>query len=309
MARLLITGASGFIGSHLARSFAQAGHQVTAAARSLSPDLAAALPGCQLLGLDVMQDLTGIQGEWDCIVHTATANDIVSRDFRAGMELSTAGTNNVLEAARRLGVSHVVFFSTLQVYGAELCGTVTEQTPVQLVNSYGLNHYAGELTCQLFSRLHGIKTSVVRPANVYGCPASSTVNRWSLVPMCFVKEVLASGTITLRSSGLQRRDFVSLRQVAGACSHLIENPPDLTGIFNIASGETWNMLDAANWVAASAAAKSGRKPEVLVLSDQPSHPNEFRVLSAITPGPLGGGSAAEMSEEIGKMFELFGNVR
>jgi len=306
MARLLITGASGFIGSHLAQSLAQAGHSVTATARILSPDLQAALPNCQMMTLDVLQDLTAVQGEWDCILHTATANDIVSRDFKAGMELSAVGTQNVLEAARRLGVPHVVFFSTLQVYGAELNGTVTEQTPVHLVNNYGLNHYAGELTCQLFSRLHGIKTSIVRPANVYGCPVSTTVNRWSLVPMCFVKEALASGTITLRSSGLQRRDFVSLRQVAGACAHLIEQPPELTSVHNISSSETWSMLDAAGWVADSYAKTHGTKLDLKMMSTEPTQPNDFHVDSAITPPPLGGSSAAEMSMEITRMFEFFG---
>lgn len=308
MARLLITGASGFIGSHLAQSLAQAGHSVTATARTLSPELQAALPNCQMMMLDVLHGLAAVQGEWDCILHTATANDIVSRDFKAGMELSAVGTQNVLEAARRLGVPHVLFFSTLQVYGTELNGTITEQTPVHLVNQYGLHHYAGELTCQLFSRLHGIKTSIVRPANVYGCPVSTTVNRWSLVPMCFVKEALASGTITLRSSGLQRRDFVSLRQVAGACAHLIDRPPELTSVFNIASSETWNMLDAAHWVAKSYAAIYGKNLELQVLSSEPSQPNDFNVHSAITPRPLGGSSAVEMSGEITKMFEFFGNV-
>jgi UDP-glucose 4-epimerase len=309
MARLLITGASGFIGSHLASSLSLAGHSVTASARCPSSELQAALPNCQMLKLDVMQDLCGVQGDWDCILHTATANDIVSREFAAGMELSTQGTHNVLEAARRIGVPHVIFFSTLQVYGAELNGTVTEQTPVHLVNQYGLNHYAGELTCQLCSRLHGVKISIVRPANVYGCPVSPTVNRWSLVPMCFVKEALASGTITLRSSGLQRRDFVSLRQVAGACAHLIEQPPELTSVHNISSSETWNMLDAARWVADIYATTRGTKLDLKVKSTEPSEPNDFRVDSAITPQPLGGSTAAEMSMEITKMFEFFGNVR
>jgi UDP-glucose 4-epimerase len=306
MARLLITGASGFIGSYLAQSLSRAQHHVTAGARRPSPDLQGVLPNCHLIALDVLQGMQAVEGEWDCILHTATANDILSRDFRAGIELSAVGTQNLLEMAHRLGVPHVIFFSTLQVYGTELNGEVNEETPVQLQNQYGLNHYAGELTCQLFSRLHRVKTSVVRPANVYGCPVSPTVDRWSLVPMCFVKEALASASITLRSSGLQRRDFVSLRQVSEACAHLIAQPPELSGVFNIASGETWNMLDAARWVREAYTLARGSLIDVRVLSEIPAQANDFRVHSAITPPPLGGSSAEEMSAEIAKMFEFFG---
>lgn len=309
MANILITGASGFIGSYLAHHLSQRGHSLTATARTITPQLRLALPECAMMELDVLKDTSAIRGRWDCIIHTATANDVVSKKFRDGMELSTVGTQNVLELGLRLGVPHVVFLSTLQVYGAELNGVITEKAPVHLVNAYGLNHHAGELTCQLFSRTHGLKTSIIRPANVFGCPISATVSRWSLVPMCFVREALSEGTITLRSSGLQRRDFVSLRQVAGACAYLIGNPPEQTATFNVASSETWSMLDAARWVMEIGCRFLGREVALRVMSDQPKSPNDFTVESSITPPPLGGSSSAEMSEEIAKMFEFFRNDR
>jgi UDP-glucose 4-epimerase len=193
MAKVLVTGASGYIGSHVAGYLRDRGHEVTATARRVTPELTMSLPGCQLETLDVMEVSTAFLGDWDCILHTATSNDILSRDFEAGVALSVFGTRNVLDLAKRCGVPHVVFFSTLQVYGAELSGVIGEDAVPDPVSDYGLNHEFGEQVCRLESKRSGFRTTVLRPANVYGCPASRTVDRWSLVPTCFVREALAEG--------------------------------------------------------------------------------------------------------------------
>jgi UDP-glucose 4-epimerase len=289
----------------MCRWLREQGHVVTASARTITQALEEAVDGCRILPLDVLAIPDDLDGSWDCIVHTATSNDILSRDFEAGIELSTFGTRNVLNLAKRLGVPHVLFFSTLQVYGTELKGEVSETSHLDLVNEYGLNHRFGELVCKLSSRQQGVRTSIMRPANVYGCPVSRTVDRWSLVPMCFVKEALESGTITLRSSGLQRRDFVSLRQVAAACEAVILERPETDRIYNIATGRTWSMLDAAGWVATAFVEAGLTAPELRVLGDEPQIPNEFRVHSTVTPPPMGGSSAVEMAAEITKMLEFF----
>lgn len=305
MADILVTGASGYIGSYLCHWLQEQGHVVTATARTITPELEGALRGCRILPLDVLDIPVDFDGKWDCIVHTATANDILSRDFEAGIELSTIGTRNILNLAKRLDVPHVLFFSTLQVYGTELAGEVSESGPLELVNEYGLNHRFGELVCNLSSRQYGVRTSIVRPANVYGCPVSRTVDRWSLVPMCFVKEGLEGGTITLRSSGRQRRDFVSLRQVAGACGAIINKVPETDRIYNIASGLTSSMLEVAGWVIDAFVTAGLPVPELQVLGSAPQIPNDFHVHSSITPAPFGGSCAIEMAEEITKMLEFF----
>lgn len=305
MADILVTGASGYIGSYMCRWLREQGHVVTASARTITPALEEAVEGCRILTLDVLDIPGDLEGSWDCIVHTATANDILSKDFEAGIGLSTFGTRNILNLAKRLGVPHVLFFSTLQVYGTELKGEVSETSHLDLVNEYGLNHRFGELVCKLSSRQSGVRTSIMRPANVYGCPVSRTVERWSLVPMCFVKEALESGTITLRSSGRQRRDFVSLRQVASACEAVIQAKPDRDLTYNIATGTTWSMLDAADWVIAAFVEAGLPAPELRVLGEEPQVANEFKVHSSITPEPIGGSAASEMAGEISRMIHFF----
>ena len=305
MAKVLVTGASGYIGSHAAGCLRERGHEVVATARRITPALEAALPGCRLETLDVLDIPGTLHGDWDCILHTATANDILSRDFAAGVGLSAFGTRNVLDLAKRSGTAHVVFFSTLQVYGAELSGEVGESSSPDPVNDYGLNHVFGELACRLESRRSGLRTTVLRPANVYGCPVSRTVDRWSLVPTCFVREALAEGTITIRSSGRQRRDFVSLRQVSGACANVIESGGQGYAVRNIASGQTHSIVETAHWTASAFEASGLPRPEVRVLGEEPSHGNAFEVESTITPPPISGSVESEMIDEITRLITFF----
>lgn len=305
MAKVLITGASGYIGSHVAGCLRDRGHEVTATARRVTPELVASLPGCQLETLDVMEVPATFTGDWDCILHTATANDILSRDFQSGVALSVFGTRNVIDLAKRCGVPHVVFVSTLQVYGAELSGVIPDNSPPKPVNDYGLNHEFGEHVCRLESNRPGLRTTVLRPANVYGCPASRTVDRWSLVPTCFVREALAEGTITIRSSGLQRRDFVSLRQVSEACATVIESAGEGYAVRNIANGWTHSIVEAARWTATAFERMGLARPEVRVLGEEPRDGNAFEVKSSITSPPLGGSVEAEMLHEITRLITFF----
>jgi UDP-glucose 4-epimerase len=305
MAKILVTGASGYIGSHVAGCLRDRGHEVTATSRRITPELEAALPGCQLEILDVTHIPASFQGGWDCILHTATANDILSRDFEAGVALSAFGTRKVLDLARRCGVPHVVFFSTLQVYGAELSGVIGEDAATDPVNDYGLNHEFGEQVCLLESKRPGLRMTVLRPANVYGCPVSRTVDRWSLVPTCFVREALSEGTITIRSSGLQRRDFVSLRQVSEACLNVIESGGDGFVVRNIATGLTHSIVEAARWTAAAFESLGLPRPGVRVLGDTPRDGNVFEVKSSVTPPPFGGSVEAEMLHEITRLISFF----
>lgn len=307
MAKLLVTGASGYIGSYLSQWLAQRGHEVTATTRRGTPELQGILQDCEVRSLDVLRIPESFAGQWDAIVHTATANDILSRDFRAGVELSSLGTRQVVDLAQRVEVPHVVFFSTLQVYGAELTGQIGEETIPSPVNDYGMNHVFGEMVCQLASRT-GLRTSILRPANVYGCPVSPTVERSTLVPMCLVKEALATGHITLRSSGQQRRDFISLRQVAEACETVISRPGQKATTYNIATQETWRIVDVASWVIEAFAEVGLTKPTLKILSEEPACGNEFRAVSSITPPPLQGSVEHEMRGEIVKMIEYYRNT-
>lgn len=307
MIKVLVTGASGYIGSAAARQLAQAGHQVVATARELNPTLARILSQCELRTLDVLNGpYDDLPKDIDVVIHAATSNDILSRDFEKGMELSVFGTRRLLQWARASGVKRLLFFSTFQVYGTELRGTITESTPPAPLNDYGLNHLGGEELCSMHARTSSLQVVLVRPANVCGCPQAPTVRRETLVPMCFVREALTTGRITLRSSGLQKRDFVTVRQVADACLWLSEQPMAANhGVANIASGTTWTVLELARWTADVFRRLHGIEIPVIVESSEPTTSNEFRASSCIPTSAAPPTTRDEIIAEIEMTLELF----
>ncbi len=276
MRNVIVTGASGLIGSRVTLELAQAGYSVIPTAREPHPKLA------EELGMPVEQlDVLAIESHSlhdksaDCLIHCATANDIVSKNAPRGFELSVNGTWNVLELARTLGISRVIYFSTFQVYGTELSGVVDEARSVNCESAYGLNHWFGEEVCRLFALKYAMPIAVVRPSNVYGAPVASTVHRETLVPACFVKAAMEQGEIVLHSSGLQCRNFVSTLEVARACIHLLQDFPKGFDIFNICSAFNASILDIANLTGTIYEKRFGKPLPIRTLSTKPEIGNAF----------------------------------
>ena len=127
---VLITGSSGFIGSRLAIRCNQAGMKVIAASRTINKKIESII-GLQLKKFDVFNtEFQHQEIEAEAILHTAGANEIVSKDFVAGVNLSVMGTRNVFELAVKLGSKKGIFFSTVKVYGNELQGEINENSSV-----------------------------------------------------------------------------------------------------------------------------------------------------------------------------------
>ncbi|MCF7787334.1 MAG: NAD(P)-dependent oxidoreductase [Prosthecobacter sp.] len=282
--RVLITGSGGFIGSRLAIRCREAGHEVIATAHRSTPELAQALGVPDVIPMDVLNPhVADLPLDADILFHCATANDIVSRDFKSGVNLSVHGTRNVLELALRRGIRRVVFFSTIQVYGTELHGEITENTPVRCESSYALNHLLGEEICRFYAAKHGLDIVLLRPANVIGVPDASTVQRSTLVPMCFVKEALATGKIVMRSSGRQIRNFVTSDQVANICLCLGQSFPSAATVINASSPWNASIAEMAGIVAEVFFERTGIELVLEIQSDEPEQGNKFRIYSSLDP--------------------------
>jgi UDP-glucose 4-epimerase len=273
---VLVTGASGFIGSYLCNFLSSNGTEVIASCRNKKKLEHSEIRYARLLGLDVLSDLeTDVRA--DAIVHVATANDIVSRKANDGISLSATGTKNLLEYAVRNQIPNFIFFSTFQVYGTELAGNITESSPALALNDYGLNHLFGEMYVEMYARQGRINGVSVRPSNVHGPFLLPSIDRWTLVPGCFCKEAVENQTITLRSSGKQMRNFVHLENLSAAVQCILENFKPGYDIVNAGSSEDMSMLGVAKLVKAIYESFGGKTVNLIVEGDQPTTPNIFDV--------------------------------
>ncbi len=304
--RVLVTGASGYIARRMIPLLRRRGHSVMGLVRSedtLRDD------DTELLVADLREPVTLEPRDWDVVVHLAGANDVDSRDPRAALLDTTLATRHMLDFALRTGARRFVYFSTLQVYGAEW-GPIDEHTPLRPRNDYGASHRFAEELVEMTARSHGLDFAILRPANVYGAPERADQDRWSLVPGCFCRQVAEEGRITLRSSGLQARDFVSLDRVASFTEAIVRHRGPLGTAVNVASGESLSILECAKLVRKEVHSLLGRPCELEVLGDEPHVARPLEVatgrMDALDPRPRLEKAESELRREIRRTLMLLG---
>lgn len=277
--KVLITGANGFIGSYLSYYLATHGYHVVASARSFHQSTQELLNNAELIPLDVLdtEQLKNTFINADCIIHTATANDIISRDTLSGIELSVTGTKNILDFAIKNNIPKCIVFSTLQVYGTELIGDIDETSPLHFQNDYALNHLYAELMAEMYTRQQKVKCVSVRPSNVYGRLLTKAFNRWSLVPGGFCKEAIESGSITIKSSGKQMRNFVNLENLSRAIECILQNFPMKFESYNLASSHGFTMKEMAEIVKKVGDQELNKKISINILGNEPIATNYFNI--------------------------------
>src|SRR5207244_12743089 len=141
------------------------------------------------------------------------------------IRISDNGTRNLLRAAAAESARRVVFFSTFHVYGPTPPSEVDEGSPVDALTPYARAHLAGEAACTDANKEAGGPFAIVlRVSNGYGCPVDVAVDRWTLAHNDFCREAVMTGKMVLRSSGVQRRDFGWVEDIAAAVDVVLHDP-------------------------------------------------------------------------------------
>ena len=170
------------------------------------------------------------------VIHLAGLNEIDSaKDPEKALAINGHGTLRLLRASEKAGVERFIYFSTAHVYGAPLEGRITEQTVPRPVHPYAITHRVAEdfvLAAHDSGSLTGI---VLRLSNAFGAPNSPYANRWTLIVNDLCRQAVRSGRLTLRSSGLQKRDFITLEDVGKAVAHFLrlQRSECGDGLFNL----------------------------------------------------------------------------
>ena len=227
--RALVTGGAGFIGSHLVDALLARGDEVTVV-DDLSTGRREFLDTrARLVEHDIREPFVA---EADVVFHLAAQADVGTSVERPAFdaEVNVVGTVNVLEAARGCGAG-VVFSSTGGAIYGDVESPAPEDAPLRPVSPYGVAKLCGEAYLAGWGRIHGLRSTALRFANVYG-PRQSAALEGGVVAIFL--ERLADGRETLVfGDGGQERDFVHVDDVVRALL-LAPQAPGL--VLNVGTG-------------------------------------------------------------------------
>lgn len=261
--RVLATGGLGYVGGRLCKQLLQRGCEVRIATRrdrATQPRWSAAADVRRANLLDPA-DVADLCRDVDTIVHLSGLNEVdAGTDHAGAVRHNVESTAHLLQAARKAGVSRFVYVSTARIYGEPLVGVITEDVPPRPVHPYGITHRAAEDFVLAAHAKQEISGLVLRVSNVIGAPADTLVNRWTLVANDLCRQAIVDGKVTLRSSGLQQRDFITLGDVVGATEHLLRMTPQSwgDGVFNVGTSRSMSVWDLAQMIARRAERMTGR---------------------------------------------------
>ena len=207
----------------------------------------------------------------DAVAHLAGMNaQDCAADPVAALELNAVATARLLEAAVRQGVKRFIYLSTAHVYSSPLIGMITEETCPVSLHPYATSHRAGEDLVRAAHQRREINGIVIRLSNAYGAPAHKDANCWMLLVNDLCRQGVTAQRMVLHSSGIQRRDFITLTDACGAIRHLLELPADKLGdgLFNVGGGWAPTILEMTQRVAERIYSITGNRPEILRKEDK-----------------------------------------
>lgn len=243
--RVLVTGAAGFIGSHLADAFLARGDTVIAVddlsrgrAERLDPQVT-----LHKLSIKDASSLTSVVKESrpELICHLSAQIDVRTsvEDPAQDAQVNVVGTVNVLQAARAAGARVLFASSGGALYGRDAPIPSREDVLPLPESPYGIAKYCAEQYLGLYNRLHDTRHSALRLANVYG-PRQDPGGDAGVIPI-FCGAALAGRELTVYGDGTQTRDYVYVGDVVRA--FLAAADADRPGIWNIGTGTETSVLD------------------------------------------------------------------
>lgn len=239
--RILLTGATSFLGKHLYAKLNERGENVFATAGH--EDKEQDIREMDLLNEEHVNNV--VNDICPSIIYHLAALVNLSRDYRIAQEcinINIKGTLNLLESLRVVKPQMVVFISTEEVYGNGPIPYVEEQ-PLNPPSGYAISKMAGEWFCRMYARELGFKLIIPRIGTMYG--PGDRVSR--LIPQLIIKALNNVG-IPL-NSGRKKRDYIYIDDVVEFLTKILKiMSRDAFTVINIGGGISYTLLDLVSIV-------------------------------------------------------------
>ena len=249
--KVLVTGAAGFIGSHLVEELVACGADVTAFVRYTSYSSIGFLTSLAERIRIVTGDITEYENVYDVVkdqeyvFHLAALigvpysfvhpNEVVS--------VNTIGSLNVLTAAREMKPSRVILTSTSEVYGTARYVPIDENHPLHAQSPYAASKIAADKLGEAFYHSYGLPVSIARPFNAFGPRQSAR----AVIPT-IIAQALSNSRIMLGAIS-PTRDFTFVKDTVHGFMKIAEVDEAVGDVMNIGTGQEISIGDLANKIA------------------------------------------------------------
>ncbi len=218
--KVLITGGSGFIGSHIVEQLKRENYDLIIVDRNKSKQTYFEQQQIPYYAYDIHDknlEYVFKQEKPDAIIHLAAQISVPlsMKDPVLDMKVNGYGTIKLLKLATKYHVKKFIFASSAAVYGTPNYIPMDETHPVAPISFYGLSKAVGEQYIQMFQNIHDIDCCILRFANVYG-PGQSVKGEAGVIAIFnhLMKQKLP---LTIYGDGEQTRDFIYVKDIASAC--------------------------------------------------------------------------------------------
>ena len=275
-----ITGGAGYIGSFLIKKLVEDGHEVVSIddesigdyrhLRELELDNKAEF----LIGdIRDKEKLVKIWEKCDSVVHLAALSnlEICNEQPEEAISVNIFGTHQVMEAVKELKIPKVVFCSSASIYGEPKKLPVTEDSPLNALNLYGITKIAGEKIVNSYWMNDKIETVNLRFGNIFGI---GLYTQWYAVIPKFVKQAIDGKEITIYGDGEYTRDYIHLEDITQAIINAVISKNLGGETFNL-GGETITVNQIAAMVLEEFEKVTGNKPNTVNMHPRLGETKEF----------------------------------
>lgn len=253
--KAIVTGAAGFIGSHIVDQLVSSGMDVYGI-----DDLSAGLdeninPKSKFIKMDIrdLEGLKKISSDCDYFFHCAAAMPIVKPPFEDTVEheeINVIGTIQCIKSLIGSNVKKFIYASSCAVYGQSNNLPISEKEPPDLISRpYTINKFTGEQYSLLLGQRYEIPIVSLRFFANYG-PRSinnkKSANTYSPVIGIFLKQSLENNPLTITGDGSQTRDFINVSDTARICYEIALNDKAENEIYNVCSGRRISIQQLAD---------------------------------------------------------------
>lgn len=240
--KILITGAAGFIGSHLFTYLRDLGHEVRGIDNFSHPCGMYGQQAIKYGDIRYQQDLEK-HIMWATKVYHLAAQIHVDKSIthvQETLDVNIMGTYNVLELCKKYG-KQIVFASTSEVYGTTR-GKIDENSPTHAQSPYAVSKLACDKLCGNYHNLYQTKVWRLRVFNTYG-PWQNAGSYGAVIPIFVRQAIQDNGHLTIYGDGKQKRDFLYIDDCVKMYSVITEHGALLGDVINIGSGASISIND------------------------------------------------------------------